>query len=247
MNVHEDCIRTDSIATLVEDHLAPRGQMAATKAFNVGIIIGSQRVVRIGPQVANFVLDTIKTSESKASTNSTMRPQITFDTIDIAAQKLPMFDESGIPAQIKSPEDYEHEHTRIWARRIASLDAFVFVSAQRNWGMPAELKNAIDYLFHEWKGNPAMIVTYGGHGGEQCAEQLKKVLGSGIGMSIVDRMVHMSFPSSEFTGAAFKGQELGLDATNDAGPWAEHRSEIVEGWDQVVGGLLGKDVVTGTE
>jgi NAD(P)H-dependent FMN reductase len=42
----------------------------------------------------------------------------------------------------------------------------VFVSPQYNWGYPAPLKNAIDHLYKEWLGKPAVIVTYGGHGGD---------------------------------------------------------------------------------
>jgi multimeric flavodoxin WrbA len=113
------------------------------------------------------------------------------------------------------------------------LDAFILISPQRNWSIPAELKNAIDYLFHEWKDRPAMIVTYGGRGGHQCAGHLKTVLGS-IGVHVVDKMVGMAFPSPEFRDKCFKGQELGLDANNDAGSWGEHKSEIVSAWDELV-------------
>ena len=206
--------------------------MATNKAFKVGIIIGSQRVVRVGPQVANFVLDILKAAEEKAS-RDTPRLPVTFDIIDIKMQNLPFFDEPRIPQQIKSVEEYTNEHTRVWSRRIADLDAFVFVSAQRNWGIPAELKNAIDYLFYEWKGKPAMIVTYGGHGGRQCADHLKTVIGS-IGMHVADKMVGMAFPTSEFRVKCFQGQELALDASDDGGPWAAHRSEIISAWEELV-------------
>ena len=207
--------------------------MATNKAFKVGVIIGSQRVVRVGPQVANFVLDTLKAAEEKASRDTTSRPPVIFDIVDIKTQNLPLFDEPRIPQQIKSAEEYTNEHTRVWSRRIADLDAFIFISAQRNWGIPAELKNAIDYLYHEWKGKPAMIVTYGGHGGHQCANHLKTVIGS-MGMRVANRMVGMAFPTSEFRVKCFQGQELGLDTGDEAGPWAEHRSEIVLAWEELV-------------
>jgi NAD(P)H-dependent FMN reductase len=47
-----------------------------------------------------------------------------------------------------------------------------------NWGYPAPLKNAIDHLYNEWRGKPAAIVSYGGHGGGKCAEQLRQVAGA---------------------------------------------------------------------
>ena len=46
---------------------------------------------------------------------------------------------------------------------------------QYNWGYPAALKNAVDYLYHSWNGKPAMIVSYGSHGGGKGAAQLKQV------------------------------------------------------------------------
>ncbi|RMZ92462.1 hypothetical protein DV736_g259, partial [Chaetothyriales sp. CBS 134916] len=132
--------------------------MARTKIFRFGIIIDSTRVVRIVPQVADFVLNTIKAGEQKPrGRNAQTSPR--GSPVDLATHNLPIFDESGIPQQIN----------------IASVEGFIFVSAQHNWGIPLELKNAIDYLFHEWQHKPAMIVTYGGH---QCVEQLKTVLGA---------------------------------------------------------------------
>ena len=46
---------------------------------------------------------------------------------------------------------------------------------QYNWGYPAALKNALDYLYQSWNGKPAMIVSYGSHGGGKGAAQLKQV------------------------------------------------------------------------
>ena len=50
---------------------------------------------------------------------------------------------------------YQQPHTKRWAAKIASLDAFVFVSPEYNHGIPAALKNAIDFLFAEWKDKAA--------------------------------------------------------------------------------------------
>ncbi|KAK3936415.1 flavoprotein-like protein [Diplogelasinospora grovesii] len=203
--------------------------MSIRPTFKVGIIIGSQRVVRAGPQITDFVLDTIKTHHATAD-----GPDIAFDVIDIAALNLPLFDEPGVPQKITSPEGYAHEHTRQWSRRVAALDAFVFVSPQYNWGIPAGLKNAIDYLFNEWKGKPAMVVTYGGHGGDKCAAQLKTVLGGGIDMRVAETAVNLSFPGREFLVKAATGKPLGLSASDDASPWADQRGKIVGVWEDMV-------------
>ena len=37
------------------------------------------------------------------------------------------------------------------------------------------LKTALDHLFAEWAGKPAVIGSYGGHGGNKCAGQLRQV------------------------------------------------------------------------
>ena len=56
--------------------------MASTNPIKVGIIIGSARVVRIAPQVADFTLSILKSQ-------APVTPQVTFDRIDIAEQPLP--------------------------------------------------------------------------------------------------------------------------------------------------------------
>lgn len=212
--------------------------MTSNKTFKIGIIIGSTRVHRVGPQVATFIRDSIQTAGPDACSDASLRSQTTIDLIDLKDHNLPIFDEPGITNRITSPDGYTHEHTRVWARRVASYDGFIFVSAQRNWGIPAELKNAIDYLFHEWKGKPALIVSYGGHGGVRCAEQIRTVLGA-VGMRVVGQMVSMAFPSHESLERAFKGEDLGLDASSDAAPWAEHRGEIATiFWDEMVAKML---------
>ena len=105
-----------------------------------------------------------------------------------------MDDEPGIPAVGLG---YAFEHTRAWSRKIAAAPAFVFVTPQYNHGYPAALKNALDHLFKEWADKPAMIVTYGGHGGDRCAEKLRqvcqafqmKVIGSGPGLRLTGEQI----------------------------------------------------------
>jgi NAD(P)H-dependent FMN reductase len=38
------------------------------------------------------------------------------------------------------------------------------------------LKNALDYLYGEWRGKPASLLTYGTRGGHLAADQLLQVL-----------------------------------------------------------------------
>jgi NAD(P)H-dependent FMN reductase len=124
------------------------------------VIAGSLRPRRICLQVAQWVAQVGRETTDDA-----------FEVVDLKDWPLQMDDEPGVPAG----GVYEFEHTRAWSRKIAAADAFVFVTPQYNWGYPAPLKNALDHLYAEWAGKPAMIVTYGGRGGDRCAAQLQQV------------------------------------------------------------------------
>ncbi len=130
------------------------------QASSALVITGSVRPRRIALQIADWVAQVGRQTTQGA-----------FEVVDLKDWLLPMDDEPGVPAG----GHYAFEHTRAWSRKVTSADAFVFVTPQYNWGYPAVLKNALDHLYREWAGKPAMIVTYGGHGGGRCGEQLQQV------------------------------------------------------------------------
>lgn len=210
--------------------------MSSTKGFKVGIICGSTRSPRVGPQITQFVHDTIQSHRDAQANNS--RDTIQLDIVDIADFNLPLFDEPGIPQAITDPSNYAHQHTRDWSARVSSFDAFVLVTPQYNWGIPAALKNALDFLFNEWKGKPAMVVSYGGHGGGHAAAALKTVC-QGLRMQVVERTVNLTFPDGEFKNRCVSGKDLGLQA-EDNEKWVKEKEGIVAGWE----GLVAKLIVT---
>ncbi|KAB8071260.1 flavo protein-like protein [Aspergillus leporis] len=183
-------------------------------ALKIGVIICSQRTPRAGLQIGTSILNDLQATESVRAKD------ISLSLIDLEEWDLPMYNEPGIPSQIHSADQYVHPHTRRWSEEIASYSAFVFVTPQYNWGYPASIKNAIDYLYHEWKGKPAMIVSYGGHGGGKAAEQLKQVL-QGVRMRPVERTVGLTFPSKESLMMAAEGRELDLSF------WEKERKKVV--------------------
>jgi NAD(P)H-dependent FMN reductase len=71
---------------------------------------------------------------------------------------------------------YSKEHTKTWSAKLNSFDAYVFVTAEYNHGIPGALKNAIDFLFKEWNNNVAGFVGYGSAGGVRSVEQLRSVM-----------------------------------------------------------------------
>ena len=52
---------------------------------------------------------------------------------------------------------------------IDSLDAYIFATPEYNHATSAALKNAIDFLYHEWNNKVAEFIEYGGAGGVQAA------------------------------------------------------------------------------
>jgi len=124
------------------------------------VIAGSLRRRRIAVQVAEWVAQI-----GREATGDD------YELVDLKDWPLPMDDEPGVP----HAGDYAFGHTLAWSRKIDAAPAFIFVTPQYNWGYPAALKNALDHLYREWAGKPAMIVAYGAHGGARCAEQLQQV------------------------------------------------------------------------
>ncbi len=129
--------------------------------IRVGIILGSTRPGRNGEAVARWV-DGIAQKRTDA----------TYELVDLKDYNLPLLDESVPPSR----GQYEHEHTKRWAAKIASFDAFVFVTAEYNHGIPGALKNAIDFVYAEWINKAAGFVGYGSLGGGRAVEQLRLVM-----------------------------------------------------------------------
>lgn len=190
----------------------------------IAVVVGSQRSPRAGLQISSWVYVTIQ----QANTS----PSLSISLLDLQDWNLPFFDEPGVPSQITSADGYKHDHTKRWSREISSYSAFVFVTPQYNWGYPANLKNALDYLFNEWKGKPAVVISYGGHGGGKAAEQLKQVL-AGLRMKVVDSTVGLTFPDRGFLVKAATGGDIGLSVTGEDAVWSKERKDIVEAFEEL--------------
>jgi NAD(P)H-dependent FMN reductase len=126
----------------------------------VQLIIGSTRPGRVGPQIANWMVENLN--------NET---DITYEIVDIADWKLPILDEPMHP----SMNQYKNTHTKAWSKKIKEGDAYIFLTPEYNAGYTAALKNAIDYLYHEWTDKPVMIASYGVGGGPTASAQLRQI------------------------------------------------------------------------
>jgi NAD(P)H-dependent FMN reductase len=111
-----------------------------------------------------------------------------FELIDLAEVNLPFLDEPA-PAMAGT---YQNEHTKAWSKVIADADGFVFVVPEYNHGYTPVLKNAIDYLYHEWTNKPVAFLSYGSAaGGARAVDQLRAVVGH---ISMYDITEHVIMP-----------------------------------------------------
>jgi NAD(P)H-dependent FMN reductase len=139
---------------------------------NLTIIIGSTRPGRAGLPIAQWFAGRAKEHGG-------------FDVTvaDLAEIGLPLLNEPSHPRL----RQYTQEHTREWSEIVAAADAFVIVTAEYNAGYPAALKNALDYLHHEWQHKPVGFVSYGGvSAGTRAVQQLKQVVTTLRMLPVVD-------------------------------------------------------------
>jgi NAD(P)H-dependent FMN reductase len=132
-----------------------------SQTLKIAIVLGSTRPRRNGEAVSHWMYEIAK-----------KRSDSNFELVDIRDFNLPLLDEPIPP----SMGQYTKDHTKIWSAKIDSFDAYVFVTAEYNHGIPGALKNAIDFLFKEWNNKVAGFVSYGGAGGVRAVEQLRLVM-----------------------------------------------------------------------
>lgn len=126
------------------------------------IITASTRAGRKGPAVTSWITEVVK-----------RRQEFNIELFDLAKINLPFLDEPNHPRF----RQYLHQHTKEWSKSIDSADAFIIVTAEYNYGVPAPIKNAIDFLFHEWHYKPVAFVSYGGLvGGTRAVQMLKQIV-----------------------------------------------------------------------
>lgn len=159
-------------------------------AKSIAVVISSTRPQRINPFVAGYVASVI---------NSVPQTTAKVELLDLATVNLPLYNEPLVPGDIPADDPtphYHYEYTRAWSALVRKYDGFIFVTPQYNWSIPASLKNALDYVFHEWKGKPAAIVTYGFRGGVKAEPHLRQIL-NGMRLSTVESTVALKIVKGE--------------------------------------------------
>jgi NAD(P)H-dependent FMN reductase len=162
----------------------------------IGIILGSTRPNRNGEQVARWVHDL-----------AAQRSDAEFELVDLRDYPLPHLDEPVPP----SLGQYQHDHTKEWAAKIASFDGFVMVTPEYNHSTSGVLKNALDYLYAEWNNKAVGFVSYGSAGGTRAVEHLRLVCGE-LQMADVRQQVALSLITEFENYSVFKPGDYNLPA-----------------------------------
>ncbi len=146
--------------------------------YKLKVIIGSTRPSRKGPIVADWFLKIAK-----------QHSDFEVELLDLKEINLPFLDELEHPRAQK----YANAHTKKWSTTIDSADAFVIVTPEYNFGYPAPLKNALDYLSVEWADKPMSFVSYGGvSAGTRAVQELKSLVTT-LGMMPLPQAVNIPF------------------------------------------------------
>ncbi|KQX69799.1 NADPH-dependent FMN reductase [Angustibacter sp. Root456] len=167
---------------------------------NLTVIIGSTRPGRAGLPIANWLVE-----------RAERHGGFTVEVADLAEIDLPFYDEPNHPRL----GQYVHQHTKDWSAIIERADAVVFVTPEYNFGYPAALKNAIDYLHNEWRDKPVGFVSYGGvAAGTRAVQQLKQVVTT-LKMIPVTESVNIPFHAQFIDGGRVKANEV-MEGAADA-------------------------------
>jgi NAD(P)H-dependent FMN reductase len=126
------------------------------------VIVASTRPGRAGRSVADWFV-------GQAEQHGGFEVEVA----DLAELNLPLLDEPQHPML----RQYEHEHTKQWSAIVDRAEAVALVMPEYNYSFNAPLKNALDYLHHEWAYKPVAFVSYGGiSGGTRAVQALKQVV-----------------------------------------------------------------------
>jgi NAD(P)H-dependent FMN reductase len=129
----------------------------------VSVIIGSIREGRFAEKPARWILRHL---ESRQNVDARL--------LDLRDFPMPFFDQPIPPAMPGRPP-YTNEVVRKWTAAIARSDSFIVIAPEYNYGPPAVLKNAIDWVYPEWHRKAVGFVSYGSAMGVRSVQQLREI------------------------------------------------------------------------
>lgn len=139
------------------------------------VILGSIREGRMAEPVGRWVVE-----------GAAARPELDPELIDLKDWNLPFYAFARAPAM----GDYQDPLQIRWAEKIASADGYILICPEYNHGLPAVLKNALDFVYAEWHRKPVAFVGYGGNGAARSIEQATMVARE-LRMAPLEASVHI--------------------------------------------------------
>lgn len=158
--------------------------------LKIAIVISTTRATRFGHKPAEWV-----------KTIAAERSDMTVEILDLRDYPMPFFDEVASNAWVPTT----NEVARLWQKKVAEFDGYIFVTAEYNHSMPAVLKNAMDYAYPEWVKKAAAFVGYGAVGGARAVEHLRLVAAE-LQLATVRTGVYIQ--GADFMAALREGKDL---------------------------------------
>lgn len=146
--------------------------------LHIKVIMGSTRPNRFSEKPAQWIFEEVKKREG-----------LDVELLDLRDYPMPFFNEAVSPGMTKEP--YSNEVVEKWREKVKEADGYIIVTPEYNHGYPAVLKNALDYVYHEWNKKPVGFVSWGGVGGARSIEQLRQVAIE-LQMAPIRNSIHIS-------------------------------------------------------
>ena len=130
----------------------------------IAVIIGSTRQGRFSEKSGRWIQQLLQ-----------QRSGVDARLLDLADYPMPFFD-APLPPAFPGRPAYEHAVVQAWTAQIAQADGFIFVVPEYNFGPPAVLKNALDWVYPEWNRKAAAFVSHGGTAGVRSVQMLREIV-----------------------------------------------------------------------
>src|SRR5258707_7190925 len=156
----------------------------------IAVIISTTRATRFGDKPAKWIHDI-----------AAKRGDMSVELLDLRDCPMPFFDE--VASNMWAPS--KNEVAKRWQKKVAEFDGYIFVTAGYNRGVPAVLKNALDYAYTEWNRKPAAYVGYGSVGAARSIEQLRLMC---VELQMAPTRTGVHIQGADFMAALQQGKDL---------------------------------------
>jgi NAD(P)H-dependent FMN reductase len=156
----------------------------------IAVIISTTRATRFGEKPARWIHDM-----------AAARADMSVELIDLRDYPMPFFDEPASNAWVPAKNPVAQR----WQKKVAEFDGYIFVTAEYNRGIPAVLKNALDYAYPEWNRKPAACVGYGSVGAARSIEQLRL---NCVELQMAPTRTGVHLQGADFMAALMKGKDM---------------------------------------